>query len=55
MASDIHVVPLNDWLEHVELRQCWCRPSVEDINGTALVTHHSADGREHSEPSEDED
>lgn len=48
--SDIHVVPVNDIIEHLELRQCWCRPLVtEHEYGSAVVTHHAADAREYFE------
>lgn len=44
---DYHVVPLNDLVQHLELRQCLCRPRVEELpNGHAVVVHHAADGRE---------
>ncbi len=47
---DIYVVPVNDAIEHEEHRGCWCRPSVtEDEGASAVVVHHSADGRERAE------
>ena len=49
--SDVHVVPVNDLIQHQEIRQCPCRPDVEiQPNGNAVVVHHSADGREYFEP-----
>lgn len=48
--SDIHVLPIGDTIEHLELRQCWCRPTVDDNAPDAVVVHHSADGREYYEP-----
>lgn len=48
--SDIHVIPENDLLEHLQLRQCWCLPRVEDRGVDAsLIIHHAADGREYFE------
>lgn len=48
---DTHVLPLNDLITHLELRQCPCQPSVEEFpNGNAVVVHRSADGREYFEP-----
>jgi hypothetical protein len=50
MSSDIHVLPEHDLIEHEQLRQCPCRPTVEiQPNGVAVVIHHSADGREYFE------
>lgn len=46
---DIHVVPVNDVVEHVESVLCWCRPRVEHMAMTRMVTHNSADGREYFE------
>lgn len=48
--SDIHVLPVNDTIEHLELRQCWCRPRIDEGTGAVVVIHNSADGREHFEP-----
>lgn len=51
--GDVHVVPLNDLIDHAMVIQCACRPSVErdpvDWDAVALVVHHAADGREHFE------
>jgi len=47
--SDIHILPIDDLREHVELRQCPCRPRVDDVEGTAIVVHNSYDGREYFE------
>ncbi len=51
MKPDVHVVPMADLVQHVEIRQCWCRPRVDEFpEGTALVVHFAADGREYVEP-----
>lgn len=52
---DIHVVPVNDTREHDEIRQCWCRPRLEEAGLRVLVVHNSADGREYFEPDHDQD
>ena len=53
-ASDHHVVPVSDALEHVERPDCWCGPTVvEDWGDTRVLVHHSADGREKAEPDYD--
>jgi hypothetical protein len=47
--GDVHVLPIGDLREHAESRYCWCGPRIEAVNETrqtALVVHHSADGRE---------
>lgn len=45
--ADIHVLPIGDLEEHVERRDCWCHPWIVKKRGeTAVVSHHSADGRE---------
>lgn len=49
MAEDnIHVLPINDFREHVESADCWCKPDEDD----GVVTHHSLDGREKYETGE---
>lgn len=50
--STVHVVPVNDLMEHVVDTECPCGPDVEAVfrdDGTNgwLITHHSLDGREH--------
>ncbi len=43
-----HVVPLNDWIEHVtdDPERCICQPTIKD----GVCIDHSLDGREYSEP-----
>ena len=54
--STVHVYPLNDIIEHdTESDDCACGPTVEPVehdNGSMgwLLTHHSLDGREKTEP-----
>jgi len=44
--DDVHVVPLNDYREHIADRNCWCCPLVED---DGVVIHHAMDCREQYE------
>lgn len=50
--TDIHVLPLNDLREHVEVRTCWCVPTLEQVRHDSgrkagvIVRHNSMDGRE---------
>lgn len=54
-SGDVHVIPVADQREHEELRQCWCRPRLEQTAWHMLVAHNSLDGREYFEPDHDED
>jgi hypothetical protein len=48
--STIHVVPVNDLVEHEDSEDCVCGPDVEFVEPHGwLVSHHSLDGREESE------
>ncbi len=40
----VHVVPLNDWIEHDDSTTCVCEPVVE-CNDEILVKHNALDGR----------
>lgn len=43
----LHVLPINDEIDHEETCGCWCQPTVEDVlPHRYLVIHHSVDGRE---------
>lgn len=51
----VHVVPTSDQIEHDLGDTCACGPTVEPVgraDGSTgwIVTHHSLDGRESSEP-----
>ena len=49
-SSDIHVIPENDLLDHLQVRQCWCLPRVDEQGpDEAVIVHHAADGREYFE------
>lgn len=48
--SVVHVLPINDLLEHEEEGDdCPCGPAVEFVEGGQVIVHHSLDGREASE------
>lgn len=54
MTGTLHVVPLNDVIEHdTSGEPCVCGPDTELVHGpdgdTYIVTHHSLDGREGAE------
>ena len=51
MSDPVHVVPVNDLIEHDVAGDCICGPTAEaafreDGSNGWLVTHHSLDGRE---------
>lgn len=39
-----HLIPIDDWREHVITPQCWCRPTPDEEHD--IWVHHSMDGRE---------
>lgn len=48
--SDLHVIPLNDFKEHLDTGECWCKP-VEIFDASmheAVWVHNSMDRREHT-------
>lgn len=49
MIDDCHVLPLGDLRDHIETRDCWCRPElIEDQAGGFIAVHNSMDRREHT-------
>lgn len=48
LREALHVVPVNDLREHVDSKECWCRPT-EDEECPDLWVHHSMDRREEYE------
>lgn len=45
--ADVHVIPIGDLRLHEETRVCWCGPdTLRDAEGTIIVAHNAADGRE---------
>ncbi len=43
--GEIHVMPIDDMVEHIESPSCPCGPS-EDTQEPRVMIHHSADRRE---------
>lgn len=43
-----HVIPIDDWREHADNPDCWCRPTQDDEE-PLLYIHHSLDRREEYE------
>ena len=48
LLCDIHVIPLNDYREHEETEDCWCKP-LRDDEEQRVVIHNALDGREEYE------
>lgn len=47
MGQIIHVVPVNDYVEHDHHgRRCTCQPKADVVEGGVLIIHNSWDGRE---------
>lgn len=44
--STVHVLPVNDLIDHACDDDCVCGPDTEFVEGGSIVTHHSLDGRE---------
>ena len=51
----IHVLPVDDLIEHEHSPDCVCGPEVVFYGPRLIVTHHSLDGRELEEVVEDPD
>jgi hypothetical protein len=55
MSNSVHVLPVDDHVEHTKDDSCVCGPRVEpafldDGSNGWVVVHHSLDGREMNEP-----
>ena len=45
--EDLHIIPLDDILPHVEVGTgCMCDPVIEIHGGKLLIIHNAFDGRE---------
>lgn len=45
--EDLHVIPLDDLLPHIEVGTgCMCDPVVEVHGGKLVIIHNAYDGRE---------
>ena len=52
MTKQLPALPASDSRTHLESLACWCQPTVErQPNGSMLVIHNAADGREFFEAS----
>ena len=45
MKGDYHIMPVKDWMEHIDTEKCWCRPS-RSLEEDTVIIHNSLDGRE---------
>lgn len=43
--DEVHVSPIDDWIEHVLSEECICQPQKE-IGVKNLIIHEAIDGRE---------
>lgn len=53
-ADDVHVMPIDDLIEHDEADDCVCVPRLDPVereDGSIgwVIVHHSLDGREATE------
>lgn len=48
----VHILPVNDIHEHLEIEACPCKPKIILENGKYIIVHNSYDGREKSETKE---
>jgi hypothetical protein len=54
MSDTIHVIPINDLIEHDTFGDgCVCGATWVRADEAWILQHHSLDGREHSEPDHD--
>jgi len=42
----IHVIPINDLVEHSNHEKCRCNPKTLEENGYLIIVHNSFDDRE---------
>lgn len=49
MSNRVHVLPLNDVVDHDDNEDCFCGPTAKFVEGGVVFVHHSVDGREMSE------
>ena len=52
-SGPIHVIPVDDLREHTASPECWCNPTLDDVDsetiGDDVWVHHSMDLREEYE------
>lgn len=54
VTNELHVVPIDDLIEHDTINDCTCGPAIQPVkreDGSTgwLTVHHSLDGREQHE------
>jgi hypothetical protein len=46
-GKGVHLIPVDDWIEHEFSTTCVCRPKLDaDEDGGMIVTHSAVDERE---------
>ena len=46
-VSAIHIMPVDDLVEHDDCIACWCQPrTIQEPDAVLVVVHHAMDGRE---------
>ena len=51
VSETFHVVPTEDWLDHVEVQDdCVCGPHVEFFPRGKVIVHHALNGRHAADP-----
>lgn len=43
--ADIHIIPLNDFIEHISSKDCWCNPKALEYDDKVIV-HNAMDQRD---------
>lgn len=46
LSTDVHVIPQEDLLPHLQEEACPCKPVVIYERGGRIILHHAYDGRE---------
>lgn len=49
VVKHVHIIPIDDLLEHEQAAGCWCKPKVVRCDGGLIAIHNSADWREAAE------
>jgi len=44
--DEYHIVPCNDFREHVSTCECWCNPTYWDEEDFVTFVHNPLDGRD---------
>lgn len=49
----VHVIPVNDLIEHITKSTCICHPRIDIVEGGMIVIHDALDGRVVSEKAQE--